>query len=88
MSKSKYIVYKGPGKSFKSAIVFDDTETHAEIAVCLKSEIVSAGFVELIPNPNEDFGIRIRVYGESVSLGLKALNGDEKIIRRALGLNY
>lgn len=88
MNNSKYIVYRRTNHSPKTAIVFNEVETHANIAAALKAEIVSAGFVDLSQDPGEEMGIFVRVYGKSESLGLQSMMGDEKLVRKTLGLSY
>lgn len=76
----KYVVLKERAALGMRAVVFGVAPlSHAEIVAGLERAYapVSAGFCEPLPGP----GGKWRVFGESVSLGLKPAAGDELLIQ-------
>jgi hypothetical protein len=81
----KYVVCEAHG--IVSAVLVPEQLLHKQAAhpQVLRDQpvrLVSAGMCQLLPNG------RIRVYGESTSLGLKARPEDARIIEESLWLNF
>lgn len=81
--KTKYVIFNN-----ERAIVFDHQFWHRGFHYREKHDDdmipTSAGFVEF--NANPDTTIDVHCFGESVSLNLSSKEGDEAIVRKALGL--
>lgn len=73
MRKGKYIICK------RGAILFSEAMSHADFK---HFDPVSAGFFSVYAT---SAGIEVACYGSSVSLGLKAEEGDEGYVRFAIG---
>lgn len=75
-TKSKYIV--GRFGHLEHAIVFDECVTHSDMRPAFQhGEIISAGFCHYTTDG-------VKVYGESVSLGVASRPEDERIVGRAM----
>lgn len=93
MNKSKYICGNINGNHIEEAVIFSDLLTHADMARNLGMEVKGAGFVSLSAGADSQTGMNAqvycRVYGESVSLGVKAREDkDLREVKRTLGLNW
>jgi hypothetical protein len=78
ISDAKYIIWDD-GLA-ECAIVFNNHLTHADMALQLNINPISAGFVKFDGN-------EIMAFGESVSLQLKSRQEDSRIIREILSPN-
>lgn len=91
--KSKYVVGEvvcnRDGKQQLSAVVFPECVDHSEMGRRMFRGVVSAGFVDLNPLEEEDFGIDVICFGRSESLNLESMpEHDAPLVRKALGLSY
>lgn len=73
----KYIIFDD-----NTAIIFANSTSHKDIAD--KKSVRSAGFctIETYRNSFDDIRARVSCYGESISLGVKSNESDNKIIER------
>jgi hypothetical protein len=78
-SKFKYIIFEG--RTGFDPIIFPPWINHDEMAAKFPNwQPLSAGFIE-IKEKDEGGGVQIRCFGESKSLKLKSLPGDEQFFR-------
>jgi hypothetical protein len=81
MERLKYII-----DNYKNFVIFSDGNSHKDIAKGFYFKPLSAGFCTIdIGYKTEEDGwekrvINIHCFGESISLGLKSKEEDEKII--------
>jgi hypothetical protein len=77
----KYIIYESH-PCIEVALLFNELVDHS---VFTHLKPISAGFCKVIPDPSQEWNMRVFVWGESTSLKLKS-NGkeDEEIIKRTL----
>jgi hypothetical protein len=77
----KYIIYE-PVVCIELALMFNEIVPHETFA---HLKPTSAGFCKIIPDPSEEYCMRVNVWGGSTSLKLKS-NGkeDEEIIKKTL----
>jgi hypothetical protein len=69
----KYII------SEYTPIIFNETLNHSDVARCLHSKILSAGFVQIQVNMLKGL-FSVSAYGESISLGIGSRPEDSKIL--------
>jgi hypothetical protein len=93
--KSKYVVGQVRGEVGGKemlclvAIVFPECVVHADTGRRMFYEVLSAGFVDVYADKNSQFGIGVRCHGRSESLNKESKpERDEKLVRKALGLEY
>lgn len=93
--KSKYVVGQVRGEVNGKemlclvAIVFPECVVHADMGRRMFYEVLSAGFVDMYADKNSQFGIGVRCHGRSESLMKESKpERDEKLVRKALGLEY
>jgi hypothetical protein len=80
LSAAKYIIVDGCAIIFSAAIQHKDMVGHNERAT-------GAGFVRFYFDEKED-EIKVKAYGESVSLGIKSQEGDSAILTRQITNTY
>jgi hypothetical protein len=80
LSAAKYIIVDGCAIIFSAAIQHKDMVGHNERAT-------SAGFVRFYFDEKED-EIKVKAYGESVSLGIKSKERDSAILTRQITNTY
>lgn len=83
--KTKYVTGEMRSGDFGStlvAVTFPESIAHTHIAQCfMAGQLRSAGFFYVDDNN------KVIPYGESQGLGLRATQGDENLIARAIGLH-
>ncbi len=88
--RNKYIVVDvlTRFRPVRTAIVFPETLSHAEMASalrCKNEEFISAGFFQVHAPEGQE--LQVNVYGESIGLHLKPAEGDADLIAKAIGIH-
>ena len=81
----KYIMVYEPTEDVYSPILFPEQLVHRHVARIHRAgqqNVVSAGFVQIDYDNGHNAPPSVTVYGESESLGMKPLPGDDLIIQR------
>jgi hypothetical protein len=73
----KYII------SEYSPIIFNETLNHSDVARCLHSKVLSAGFVNIQVRMKSEL-FSVTAYGKSISLGIESRPEDSKILEEFL----
>lgn len=82
MSKTKYIVGKFKKSNILGCLIFHEVINHSDMATNFNT-VLGAGFCFI---ENGEDRPDVKVYGESISLGVKSREEDVAILKRALGL--
>jgi len=82
MKETKYIVYDSG--LCEEMIIFGNTLQHADVARAMGVTPLSAGFLNIGIDENNE--VSVRAYGESISLKLESGEHDTSIAARVLGL--
>ena len=84
MNRTKYIVGKFKKSRIIGCLIFHEVINHSDMAINFNS-ILGAGFCSIENGQDKP---DLKVYGESLSLGIKSREEDKDIIKKALGLYH